>query len=155
MQETLAHLFFWGHCPSLSSPLSFAPQGCSLSALTDHCRVSPPQVQDVPTLLPISWQVAGWRRERCQRGSQQQQGSSRALTPCPISRDVTNPLGQEPCLGAQAGTGRAALGPTALWGAAGAGNRSPHLHPARTVFVLPGKGESLLRKKGIYPLLGV
>lgn len=84
MQETLAHLFFWGHCPSLSSPLSFAPQGCSLSALTDHCRVSPPQVQDVPTLLPISWQVAGWRREDAKGAPSSSRGPAELSHPVPF-----------------------------------------------------------------------
>lgn len=151
MQETLAQLVFWGHCPSLSSPLSFAPQGYSL---TDHCRVSPPLFKS----RTAHFLAGRWLKEgEVPKGLPAAAGvlqSSHTLSPS-ISRDVANPLGQELCRGAQAGTGRVALDPTALWGAAGAGNRSPHLHPARTVLVLPGKGESLLRKKGIYPLLGV
>lgn len=43
MQENLSQLVFWDHCPSLSFPLSFAPQGCSLSALTEgfSCSFKP------------------------------------------------------------------------------------------------------------------
>lgn len=132
MQENLAQLVLWDHCPSLSFSFSFAPQGYSLSALTDHCRVSPPLSIPGPSHPAAHCPAGCWPKEgEMPKGLSAAGGvgSSRAHSPLspPIYRDITSLLGQNLCLGAQAQIRRLALDPTAVWGAAGVGEQiTPH-----------------------------
>lgn len=149
MQENLAQLVFWGHCPSLSFPLSFAPQGCSLcshrSLQVPPPPSSPAQSQSHP--VPIAWPKEG----EMPKGSQQQEGQIQQSSHHPVpfhSQGILSPLGQGLCAGGQAGTRSLALDPTWLWGAAGAGI-TPQRQPS-CLFCL-GKGKLCSGKRGFIP----